>query len=561
MSLLDRARRAFAVLTERRSLENPRYSLFDTELWEALGAGSAKSGVSVTTSTALQITAVLACIRVLGEGVGSLPLIVYRRRKSGGKDRATDHRNYELLHDRPTPELPSLVWREILMAHLGLRGNAYVEKELDGAGRPIALWPISPDRVSVERIRGVKVFNVDVNGQKKPLTAETIMHIPGLGYDGLVGYNPIAIARDALGLAIAAQDHGSYYFQNSAEPSGALEHPGKLSKEAAAKLKASWNAAHSGDKRNGTAVLEEGMKWQQLGVSNRDSQFLETRKFSVAEIARIYRVPPHMIGDLERATFSNIEQQSTDFVVNTLRPWLVRWEQVLNWELFSPAERREYFCEFNVDGLLRGDSAARGEFYTKMIGTGVVTINEAREKENLNPVEGGDKHFVPLNMTTLDKAGEATPKPAPAAAPAAPKPDDDAQRAVAAFTPMVRDVLERAQFRERQAATRAAKKGRASFLAWVAETEDEQVDYLARALAPIAQGVSTMLGADAPGIARRIATAEVASHSRAYRSLAEPTEELVSAIFDLTSIDDTARSITAQIIGAFALTPDERKAA
>lgn len=557
---------------ERRNLEDPRVGLNAgiNALIESWGGGPSHSGQRVNQNSALQLTVVWACVRVLAESVASIPLVVLKRVGNKGKERAVGHPVYSVLHDRANTDQPSFMWRENVMAHLALRGNSYCEKEYDNRGRLIGLWPIAPDRVTVKRVNGVKMFEVNVNGQAVPLTSREIMHVPGLGYDGLVGYSPLHVAREAIGAGLAAQEYAARFFDNNASPGGVLEHPGKLGPDALKNLRASWADRHSGAANsNKPAILEEGMKWHQLSISNRDSQFLETRKFQINEICRMYRVPPHLVQDLDRATFSNIEQQSIDFVVHTLRPWLVRIEQVLNWELFDEAERKEYFCEFNVDGLLRGDSAARGAFYTQMFNVGVLSVNDIREKENLNPVEGGDQRFVPLNMISLEKAGQPEPKPEakPDAVPVVVE-EDENERAMAAFQPMVRDVLERALFREMTAAKRAAKKGAAAFRAWLPEYETEQAEYLVRSLMPVMSGVAAMIDGrtvtdtDADFV-HGLALAETKKAAAAYRSLEHPTEAVVGDMLDRVSasLDATAAIIVSRIVGAVTVTPEERKAA
>lgn len=458
MSLRSRLAALFAI---RTSPENPASDLSNpsTWLWDALGSGKSSSGQNVNETTALALTTVYACVRVLAEGVASIPLNVYERLPKGGKDVANDHPNYELLHDRPNPDQTSFSWRETVMAHLGLRGNAFCEKEYTGRGTIKALWPIAPNRVLVKRVGGQKMFQISTGTRTELLSSDEILHIPGLGYDGLQGYSPIRIAAEAIGLGLAAQEHGARFFENGAEIGGILEHPGRLSPQAKTNLRESFEAKHRGTANAHRAfIAEEGMKWTQVGLSNRDSQYLETRKFQVSEIARVYRVPPHMIGDLERATFSNIEQQSIDFVVHTLRPWLVQIEQVLNWELFGDVKTSKFFCEFNVDGLLRGDSAARAAFYKDMVNTGIFSINDCRIKENMNPVEGGDERFIQGAMVPLSKIealadAQIDAKKAPPALPAA-APAKDAP-APARATPRLHDACYRLY---RQAAERCVTK-------------------------------------------------------------------------------------------------------
>jgi HK97 family phage portal protein len=549
------------------SPENPSTPLESAADWlyTALGATPNAAGVVINERTAMSISAVWAAVGLIASSVASLPLNVYKR-VTGGKELASDHPLYPLLHDRFNDETPSFIGRETLQGHLGLRGNAYCEKEYNGRGELIGLWPIAPERVTVKRIDGVKVFVVNTNGAPLPLTTDEILHIPGLGYDGMQGYSPITTMKDTLGVAMAAQTYSANFFRNGAEPGGVLSHPKKLTEDAKKNLKASWENAHgtAGGKAHRVAVLEEGLTWTRTTLSNQDSQLIDTRKFQIRDIARIYRVPPHLIGDLEQATFSNIEQQSMDFVMHCLRHWLLRWEQVLNWELFDESERGMFFCEFAVEGMLRADSAARGAFYNQLFQMGVLSPNDIREKENMNPVEGGDKRFVQLNMVPLDKAGDPAflkagdtpiakagepPPPAPTAPPS--------MRSLDAFEPMVTDVLERAAFREQQAAKRAAKRGKSGFLAWVNEYETEQAEYLARSLAPVVRGMLAVFGKQPTDadlrIADVLALTEVRTHTAAYRSLDEPTEQVITDLLTYAGgVTATAKEITERLGGLIA---------
>ena len=322
--------------------------------------------MDVSPSTALQVTAVFACVRILAETVAGLPLHVYRRLENGGKARAPDHYLYSLLHYLPNPEMTSFEFREVMMGHVCTWGNAYAEIEFDRAGRVRALWPLRPDRMTVKRVNGrlqyiYKLSKPDSQGRTEiTLRDEQVFHVHGLGSDGIVGYSPIHLARQAVGLALAAEEFGARFFGNDARPGVVLEHPGQLGDEAHKRLRESWESRHGGlDKSHRVAILEEGLKVHEIGLPPEDAQFLQTRKFQVSEIARMFRIPPHMIADLERATFSNIEHQSLEFVIHTIRPWLVRWEQEIYRSLLTPQERKTYFAEFLVDGLLRGDIKSR----------------------------------------------------------------------------------------------------------------------------------------------------------------------------------------------------------
>jgi len=374
---------------QRRTLENPAASL---------GAESL-SGPRVTPNTALEVTSVLAAVRLIASTIGALPLHTYRR-TSEGRDTVREHPVYRLLHGRPNGEQTAFTFRETLQGHLLLYGNAYAEIERDGAGRPIALWPLMPWAVRVERRQGKKLYLVSVEGRDVPLSPDNMLHVPGYSLDGSTGLFPIHLARNAIGLAKATEEYGSRFFSNDARPGGALTHPGKLGPEAADRLKRSWNAAHQGlSASQRVAVLEEGMTFQPFGIPPEHAQFLETRRFAVTEIARTFGLPPHLIGDLERATFSNIESQQIQFVQFCIEPWCRRWEQVLNYALLDS----QHYAEFALEGLLRGDSKSRADFYTALFQIGVLSPNDIRERENMNRIPGGDRRFVPLNMAPLDE--------------------------------------------------------------------------------------------------------------------------------------------------------------
>ena len=334
--------------------------------------GRTTSGKPVNERTAMQTTAVYACVRILAEAVASLPLHVYEYRDDGGKKLVHDHPLYYLLHDEPNPEMTSFVFRETLMSHLLIWGNAYAQIIRDGAGRVLGLYPLLPDKMEVQRDDKGNIYYVySRNSDENPtfkeygnikLKAEDVLHIPGLGFDGLIGYSPIAMAKNAVGMTLACEEYGASFFANGANPGGVLEHPGVLKDPS--KVRESWNSVYRGvSNAHKIAVLEEGMKYQQIGIPPEEAQFLETRKFQINEIARLYRIPPHMVGDLDKSSFSNIEQQSLEFVKYTLDPWVIRWEQSLQRSLLLPGEKGKYFIKLNVDGLLRGDYQSRMNGY------------------------------------------------------------------------------------------------------------------------------------------------------------------------------------------------------
>ena len=380
--------------------------------------GGSTAGKNVNERSAMQMTAVYACVRILSEAIAGLPLHMYRYKDDGGKEKAFDHNLYHLLHDEPNPEMTSFVFRETLMTHLLLWGNAYAQIIRNGKGEVIALYPLMPNRMTVNRdSNGMLYYQYQKSNDDAPtmegssviLSPSEVLHVPGLGFDGLVGYSPIAMAKNAIGLSIAAEEYGAKFYANGAAPSGVLEHPGVLKDPA--KVRDSWNAAFGGSSNSHkVAVLEEGLKYTPISISPNEAQFLETRKFQIDEIARIFRVPPHMVGDLEKSSFSNIEQQSLEFVKYTLDPWVVRWEQSLSRALLSEDEKKSYFFKFNVDGLLRGSYHERMQGYSIGIQNGFMCPNDVRELENLDMIPdemGGNKFMVNGNMVDLKNVGAA----------------------------------------------------------------------------------------------------------------------------------------------------------
>lgn len=390
----------------KNSYDSPSYTYF---------FGRSNAGKRVTDKTALQHTVVYACVRVLSEAVAQLPLHLYKYTNSG-KERVPQHPLYFLLHDQPNPEMTSFRFRETLMSHILIYGNAYAQIIRNGRGEIIGLYPLTPDRIKVDRDEHNKLIyiysrydeanpNIKTQGEIV-LKQKDVLHIPGLGFDGLVGYSPIAMAKNALGISLACEEYGASFFANGASPSGILEHPGVIKNPA--KIREAWHNAYGSGNSHKVAVLEEGMKYQPIAIPNNEAQFLETRKFQIEEIARLYRVPLHMIGDLDHATFSNVEHLSLDFVKYSLDPWLVRWEQELMRALLSESEKGKYFIKFNVEGLLRGDYASRMQGYATARQNGWMSANDIRELEDMNMISeenGGNLYLCNGSFTKLANAG------------------------------------------------------------------------------------------------------------------------------------------------------------
>ena len=412
--------------------------------------GATATGLAVTPESSLAYTAVLACVRVLSEAVASLPCLVYERYDQNGREakrRSAEHAVYPLVHDAPNTVQTAFEFYEMGMAHILLWGNFYAEIDWSPGGQARGLWPLPAWWVSPKWARDGKWYELQMgSGQREYLPDYRVLHVPGFGYDGVEGKSMIRLAREAIGLGLATEQFGARFFGNGAMPGGVLEHPGKLSDEAYKRLKDSWELRHQGlNNAQRLAILEEGMKLSAIAVPPEDAQFLETRRFQRQDIAAIFRVPPHMIGDLERATFSNIEQQSTDFDTNTLRPWLERWEQRLNRSLLLEEERRTYFMEFLVDAILRADTATRYAAYATGRQWGWLSVNDIRERENMNPVEGGDEYLSPLNMADMAGAGEDEPPTTDDGSGDDAEPEDGGQGARSSEQRLSADVEERSR--------------------------------------------------------------------------------------------------------------------
>jgi len=371
------------------------------------GVGGAAA--PVTPNNAMQLAAVYACVRVLSESLASLPLILYAR-QARGKTPATGHPLFPLLRDLPNPEITSVELRMWLQGHLAGWGNAYAQIVRSRSGQVLEIWPMRPDRVTVYRQDDGWLWyyyapdpmfdKPDERNAENWYRFDEIIHLRGLGFDGVMGYNPIRLMAQAMQLVKGAEAFSTKFYDNGARPGVVLKHPAKLSQPAYDRLRNSWEARHQGiENAHKVAILEEGMGIEQIGIPPQDAQFIETMKFGRSQIASIFRVPPHMIGDLDRASFSNIEQQGIEFVQYTLGAWLRIWEQAITRDLLAPRERATYYAEHSLDWLLRGDTLARYQAYQAAINAGWMAPNEARERENLNPLPGGDNLLQPLNMT------------------------------------------------------------------------------------------------------------------------------------------------------------------
>lgn len=409
MGWIDRIKNVFSPRAEENSIN----TITLEEYARMIGGGAvADTGIYVSPETALRYTTVLICIRVLAESVASLPCILYRRRKDGGKDRAVDHPLYRVLHDQANATFTAFEYAEGTMCNLASRGNGYSYVDRNSKGQTIGLTPLHPDPVTITQAADwTPKYEVTLpDNTRAKLRPSQIHHIRGPLPKGYVGRSMIALAREAIGLGMAAESFGSHMYRNGVRPTGTLEHPGNLGAQAIENLRTQFAEKYSGLENSGKPlILEEGMNFKALSINPADAQFIESRKFQRTEIAGIFRVPAHLVNDLERATFSNIEHQTLDFIVHSLRPWLKRWEQAINRDLLTPSERGEYFAEFLIDDFLRGDFKSRMEGYALGIQNGIWSPNEIRIRENSNLREGGDEYWKPTNMYPPSEGGKSAP--------------------------------------------------------------------------------------------------------------------------------------------------------
>lgn len=476
------------------------------------------TGRNISTEGALEYVAVYACCSLISETIGAMPLHLYSRLGTGGKRTADEHPLYALLHDQPNPEMSAIELREALVGHLCTWGNAYCEIQRNDRG-VVALWPLRPDKMELKRTeRGQLFYSYRLpDGTKKPFDLSLIWHIHGFGSNGLTGYSPIGMARQAIGLGMAVQEYGARFFANDSKPGGVLKHPGRLSDKGAERLKASWEEAFRGlENKHRVAVLEEGVEWQGIGLPYEDARFLETRKFEKAEIESLYRVPPHMVADVERNTSwgSGIETMSIGFVTYTLLPYMVRIEQSVRRDLLLPSERRQYYAKHVASGLLRGDAVTRATALQIQRQNGIINADEWRELEDMNPLPDGQGqvYIVPMNMMSADSLTTPEPAPQPAALPEKPPVralESGEQRSIGSRRRIAQahhglffDAAARVVKRETQDVGRAAekhlqKRDDASFFAWLERYYRTLPDDVVKTLLPVLRSYSDLIAADA----------------------------------------------------------------
>lgn len=447
----------------RSFISERRTSSLDARVWADLGwVQQSSSGIAVTPESSMRISAVYACVRLYADTIAQLPISIMRENADGTSDKANSERIAKVLRTKPNLWQTSFEWRQMMQGHVTLRGNAYSRIVAGPMGAVDQLIPLNPGRMEVQKQTNGRLRYLYTNerGQPEVYTQDEIFHLRGLSSDGIKGLSPIQLARDIVGLSAAMERHGAGVFKNGARPAAVIKHPGRLNEIAAAKLRERWERIHSGvDNAGKTAVLEEGMDVTTLGMNSEDAQYIESREFQLSEIARIFRVPTHLIQDTRPGAvgYASVEQLSLVFVKFCLGPWLKTWEESAKRDLIVDDT---LFLKFNLNALLRGDTTARGQFYKTLSDIGVFSPNDIRELEDLNPVEGGDQRFVALNMIPLTLAAEKakadmqpppTP-PAPVQPPPVqpdPEPKDDTQ---------TRELQHRVDFWHDEAATLALRK-------------------------------------------------------------------------------------------------------
>lgn len=454
----------------------------------AQGGFKTLSGEIVNNDKAYTLSTVFACIRAISEDVGKLPLKLYKNLEPRGKEPLPKHRLYGLLHDQPNPEMTAVTFRRVLTAHALGWGNGFAEIERDVTGIPLSLWPLRPDRVRVFRLDDNRIWYEirTEEGQTAWLRDDNILHIPGLGFDGLIGYNVIRYARECLGGCLAAQKFASSFFGNGVRSSGMLIHPENLSKEARENLRASFAQYQGAENANRLMILEEGLQFKETTIPPEDAQFLETRQFNVAEICRWFRMPPNKVADTTRAQgWSTLEQTNTDYVVDTLTPWLVVWEQEIWRKLLAPQEQRKgLFARHVVQGLLRGDTKTRHEAYKTGRNWGWLSADDIRELEDMNPLPDGkgDKYLIPLNMTEAGAEEEGRPL--------------SFDKKFGAFINDAAGRIASAEIRTIESRIDKATEDRERFNQWIIDFYDRHSAFIIKTLTPLAEAWQNETGAD-----------------------------------------------------------------
>lgn len=484
------------------SLALEKRAVADASRWGAWGAFAASvetaaSGVSVNPQKAMTLSALWACVSKRAETIGCLPLSVYEQEDPETVREATDHPLYQVLHTRWNERTPSLLGRETQQAHADTWGNGYSEIVKDGRGDVVSLWNVTPDRMAPKVKHDAFYYEwIDDYGNPKPISADRILHLPGLSFDAMCGYSPTKVHKEAIGLGLATEKFGATFFGNGVRPGGVFKHPGKMTEPAHMRLQQSLKEEHGGpDKAHRVIILEEGMDWQAQGMSPENSQFLQTRQFQRVDMCIIFKVPPPLIGDFDKGTYNNSEQAGIWFAQHTISPLCTRWEQIMNWQLFRPEERGRFFVKFNLDGLMRGDFLTRTQALKEQFQSGKLSLNEWRRIDDMNPIDdpAADLHFVQAQMIPISMAasGAAMNK-----AQAAPKDNQQNARAgvIDAHRKMLASTMWRMARKEQMAAVRAVKKP-ADFAGWADKFFADHVSTVRDAFGPVFDSLAESLAA------------------------------------------------------------------
>jgi len=460
----------FTKLLSMFGLEIKAATATDSEGWlydHWSGGAVTEAGVSVSNTTSLQVSAVYACMKAISEDVAKLPIGVFKKTEKG-REKLPDHSLHDLLNVQPNIETVAMSFRNALLGNALSYGNGYAEIVRNGMGTVVALWLLNPTKVTPRRDDNDNLYYrvIDNKGQPQDVDRRKIFHIPGFGFDGVQGYNVVTLARQSIGLARGAEKFGANFFGNGAKTSLVLEMPQELTEKASQNLIRSIESQVTGDKQHGVLLAQQGAKFNTLAVSQKDSQYLETRQFSISEICRWFRIPPHKVFDLLRATFDNIEEQNHDYVTDALLPWFTRFEQAVHCQLLTDQDRAgNIYVKHNANALMRGNAESRSKFYNSGIVSGWMTRNEARELEDLNPIDGLDAPLMPLNMAAVG--------------------EEPMQETNEAFVEDVAARITAAEERGLSARVDKANDDRDRFNDWVGEFYSKHLDYVTKAVIPL----------------------------------------------------------------------------
>ena len=548
-------------MEKRQRLENPKIPISSQNVSSVLGMTADASAPRVDQDKALGLTAFWAGVRAISQIKAGLPLQVYEKLDDSSRQPAPGHPVNELLFKRPNPLMSAFTFKEIWGQHLLTWGNFYAEIQRDASGRPAALWPLLPDRTGAEIVDGEKRYWTVINGQRIWLSADRVLHVPGPGYDGIMGYNVISMHRQALGLSISANKYGSQFFNNSGRPSGYITHPGKPDENDRVQLRDEWNQLHGGlDQAQRTAVLWGGMEWKAVSMPPEDAQFLQTREMQIEEVARILNINPILLQHFTKATTwgSGVSAFLIAFGKFTMAPWLERDEDILDWDMFGEAERGRYYCKYNLAALLRGDAETQAKVLEIKRRNGVINADEWRQLDEDNPLPDGqgEPYLVPLNMAPvsqlIDRDAEQLPSGSRAKRKTERRSSALRQRLRTAHRPLFVNAVNRYIKRDSEGLKKAVKNafnlaaGQELDIAvkrlqrWAKEFYDGQEDYIAQTTAPVVESMAAAIMADALEEAGGDEMPDAAEFTRAYNQNLARREAGSSRGQVLNLIEETA---------------------